>query len=196
MLAQLFYSSDIWPSYHVRNGNVSSYCGANDNLVFGLSSIYNTRTPSINSRSLLTNIFNLTSSSSTETTLTTTPHTNIINSSSSNEQTQITTPHTNIINSTSSNSSSEPTQMTTPQSPVLTDVTSINSGPTTPDHPCDAKCLEEIESDVTRELRIIDYVNDNKLLFLLILGDGIRNFKENINIPDMVNISPHSYILH
>ena len=63
VLTQLFCSSDIWPSDHVRNGNVSSYCGTKDRLVFGLNSIYNTIMPSVNSRSLLTNIFNLTSNS-------------------------------------------------------------------------------------------------------------------------------------
>ena len=51
----------------MRNGNVSSHCGANNSLVFGLNSINNTRKSSINSRSLLTNIFNLKSYSSHET---------------------------------------------------------------------------------------------------------------------------------
>ena len=164
VFAQLFYSSDIWPSHHVRNGNVSSYCGTNDSLVFGLNSIYNTRDPSINSRSLLTKIFNLTSNSS-------------------NETTQITTSHTNIFNLTS-DSSREPMQMTTQQSPVVTDVISTNSGPTTlPDQPCDAKCLEEIETDAIQVVRKMNYVNENKSLFVLIIGEGIRNFEQNINIP-------------
>ena len=98
----------MWSSDHVRNGNVSSYCGANGSLVFGLNYIYSTRKSLVNSRSLLTNIFNLTSYSSWE-----------------------------------------PMEMAAPQIPVLTDVISTNSGPTTPpDQPCDAKCLEEIETDV------------------------------------------------
>ena len=140
VFAQLFYSSYIWPSDHVRNGNISSYCGANDSLVFGLNSIFNTRNPSVNSRSLLTNIFNLTSC--------------------------------------------ERMQMIIPQSTVLTDVISTYSGPTTPpDQPCDAKCLEEIENDAIQVVRMIDYVNNIKLLFVVMLGERIRNFEQNINIP-------------
>ena len=206
VFAQLFCSSDIWPSHHVRNGNVSSYCGTNDSLVFGLNSIYNTRSPSINSQSLLTNIFNLTSDSSAqittphankfnltsdnsnEATQITTPHANLFNltSDSSRETTQITTPHANIFNLTSdssnettqittlhanmfnqtSDSSREPMQMTTPPSPVVTDVTSTNSGPTTPpDQSCeDAKCLEAIETDAIQVVRKMNYVNENKSL--------------------------------
>ena len=136
-LAQLFCSSDIWPSDHVRCGNVSSSCGANDSLVFGLNSIYNTRNTSTNSRSLLTNIYNLTSNSSTK-------------------QAKTTTPNKNLNNPTPSNSSNEPTKITTTQSPFLTDVISSNSGPTTPpDQPCDAMCLEVIETDAIQVVRII-----------------------------------------
>ena len=160
VFAQLFCSSDIWPSDHVRNGNISSYCGANDSLVFGLNSIYNT-SRKIHSRSLLTNIFNLTSNSSTK-------------------AAQITTPHANIVNPTSSHSSCEPTHTTSPQSPTLT----TNGGPTTPpDQSCDVKCLEEIETDVIRGVSNIYYVNNKKLLFFLFIGEGIRNFEQNITIP-------------
>ena len=57
-------------------------------------------------------------------------------------------------------------QMTTPPSPVVTDVTSTNSGPTTPpDQSCeDAKCLEEIETDAIQVVRKMNYVNENKSL--------------------------------
>ena len=71
VFAQLFCSTDTWPHDHVRNGNVSSYCETNGTLVFGLNSMYNNKSK-VNSRSLLTNIFNLTSNISCESTQMTT----------------------------------------------------------------------------------------------------------------------------
>lgn len=53
-------SSSYWPEYHVRNANVSDVCGYDDGLVFSsiTSGQNDIRTES---RSLLTQIFNLTS---------------------------------------------------------------------------------------------------------------------------------------
>ena len=57
-MSLLSNSPMIWPQNHIRNGNLSDFCNYNNGFVFGLG-VIGPAIPIIISRSMLTNVYNL-----------------------------------------------------------------------------------------------------------------------------------------